>query len=171
MTGATQPVRRLNIRWLAIAALGVAMMAAGLAGVVFYLVVDVRGDVAHDRTVVQRISRSPCANLSAPRCLDRLILNASPGQRARLRGPAGPRGRRGERGPAGPQGPVGAPGASGGTGTRGRSGDTGRTGAPGQQGTPGRNGPPGVPGVTVPPPPSIPLPLPPLGLLPLPAAR
>jgi hypothetical protein len=151
-------IRRFDVRWLAIAALGVAMTAAGLAVILFYLLGDVQDRVTHDHTTVVRLSRSPCANLSAPRCLAKLLADSSARERGALRGPrgfTGPRGARGPRGPAGRPGPPGHPGSTGrpGIGRRGLPGAPGPNGSAGQPGSPGPSGAPGVT-VTLPPLPS-----------------
>src|SRR4051812_49041531 len=97
-------VRRVDIRWLAVAALGLAVAAAALAGIIFFLLLDTRDTVTKDHTTVQQISRSPCANLTVQPCLDKLISHATPAQIARLRGRRGPEGDRGPRGMRGPRG-------------------------------------------------------------------
>jgi hypothetical protein len=167
MTTHAPPVRRLDIRWLAVAAFGIAVVAAAITGIVLVLVLGVRSDVQRDHTIVTRVSRSPCANLTIHACIDKLDSQRTPAQRARIRGPKGDhgtRGPRGLRGPAGPRGPAGAPG----TNSRGAPGATGPGGASGQagaQGPRGERGPQGPPGVTI----TIPTPtLPPLAVPPLP---
>jgi hypothetical protein len=150
----------VDVRWLAVGAIGVAMITVAVTITVGLLVLDLRDTVSRDHTTVTRISKSPCANLGTQACLEKLVRAASPEQIARLRGargprgPQGPRGPRGLRGALGPQGPQGLPGATGSTGAPGQRGAPGRRGGNGSNGSnglPGAPGAPGVPGIRLPP--------------------
>jgi hypothetical protein len=64
--------RRFDIRWLAVAAIGIAVACASFTAVVLVVFLGVWSNQRADRKVIERISRSPCANLTIDRCVDKL---------------------------------------------------------------------------------------------------